>query len=281
MAKPVGAIPIAMEGATRTVSLKMRLNRIYAMYQRPLISLMAGVAFFALWEWAGASRIINPLFISSPSAIGRAAVKVFSQGDIWNDLYVSGTEFVLGFGLAIIVAIPSGLLLGWYRLINYIFEPFVSALNATPRIALVPLLIIWFGIGLWSKVAIVFLGAVFPIILNTYAGVRTLDESLLRAARSFGANDWQIFRTIALPSSVPFILAGLRLGLGRALVGIVVGELVAATAGIGYFMAIAGATFQTDKLFVGIFIITGVGVLLTEILNRLERRFEAWRPQRV
>jgi NitT/TauT family transport system permease protein len=281
MDKRVEALPLAVERAASALSGTARLSRLYARYQRSLISLSAIVVFFALWEWAGTSRIINPLFISAPSAIWRAALKVFSQGDIWNDLYVSGTEFALGFGLAIAFAIPFGLLLGWYRIVNYIFEPFVSALNATPRIALVPLLIIWFGIGLWSKVAIVFLGAVFPIILNTYTGVRTLDELLLRAARSFGANDWQIFRTIALPGSVPFILTGLRVGLGRALVGIVVGELVAATAGVGYFMALAGATFQTDKLFVGIFIITFFGVLFTELLNRLEHRVEAWRPQRM
>lgn len=245
---------------------------------------------------------INPLFTSAPSKIGLAAIRMFCvppdfaknviqsycppgvkpdlTADIWNGLYVSGSEFVLGFTFAVLFAIPVGLLLGWYRKFNYVFEPFVSALNATPRVALTPLLIIWFGIGIWSKVALVFLGGVFPIIINTQSGVRALDELLLRAARSFGARDRQIFTTIALPGSIPFILSGIRVGLGRALVGIVVGELIGATAGIGYLMSIAGATFQTDKLFVGIFIITGFGVLITSVVNRFEHRFDAWRPKR-
>ncbi len=245
---------------------------------------------------------INSLFTSAPSKITLSAIRMFcvpppfAQGsipslcppgikpdltaDIWNGLYVSGSEFLLGFTFAILFGIPFGLLLGWYRKFNYVFEPFVSALNATPRVALTPLLIIWFGIGIWSKVALVFLGGVFPIIINTQSGVRALDELLLRAARSFGARDRQIFTTIALPGSIPFILSGIRVGLGRALVGIVVGELIGATAGIGYLMSIAGATFQTDKLFVGIFIITGFGVLITNLVNRLEHRFDAWRPKR-
>ncbi|MCL4486598.1 MAG: ABC transporter permease [Chloroflexi bacterium] len=269
-----------MEAIPQGVSLRQHVARLYAKYQHPLLSLSGVLIFFALWEYIGTSGLIDPLFISSPTAILRAAVQMVQQGEIWNDLYVSGTEFSIGFLLAIVVGIPFGILYGWYRTFYYIFDPFVSAFNATPRIALTPLFIIWFGIGLWSKVALVFLGAIFPLVLNTFSGVRTLDETLIRAARSFGASDWQIFRTVGLPGLVPFILSGLRVGLGHALIGIVVGELVAATAGIGYSMAIAGATFQTDKLFVGILIITGFGILFTQALNRIERHFDAWRPQK-
>ncbi|MDE3088682.1 MAG: ABC transporter permease [Chloroflexota bacterium] len=273
------AISVSNEASAQRVPLGKRIWRLYVAFQRPILSISGLLVFFLAWEYVGTSGLINPLFVSAPSKILAAAVRMVQQGDLWNDLYVSGTEFFIGFALAILVGIPLGMLLGWYRTVYYIFDPFVSALNATPRIALTPLFIIWFGIGIWSKVALVFLGAIFPIILNTFSGVRTLDELLLRAARSFGANDRQIFKTIVLPGSVPFILSGLRLGLGRALVGIVVGELVAATAGIGYEMAIAGATFQTDKLFVGVLILTAFGVLFTEGLNRLEHRFDAWRPQ--
>jgi NitT/TauT family transport system permease protein len=160
------------------------------------------------------------------------------------------------------------------------FDPFISALYALPRSALLPILILWLGIGIRSKIAIVFLGAVFPILINAMAGVRTIDEMLLRCARSFGANDRQLFLTLAVPSSVPFIVTGLRLGVGRALVGIVVGELVAATAGIGYMMSVAGATFQTDKVYVGIMLLAGTGYVLTALLKRLESYFETWRPGR-
>ncbi len=267
------------EASVERVPLGKRIWRLYVRFQRPILGIGGLLAFFLIWEYVGTSGLINPLFVSAPSKILRAGIRMIQQGDIWNDLYVSGTEFFIGFALAIVIGIPFGMLLGWYRTVYYIFDPFVSALNATPRIALTPLFIIWFGIGIWSKVALVFLGALFPIVLNTFSGVRTLDELLLRAARSFGANDRQIFKTIVLPGSVPFILSGLRLGLGRALVGIVVGELVAATAGIGYEMAIAGATFQTDKLFVNVLILTAFGVLFTEVLNHVEHRFDAWRPQ--
>jgi ABC-type nitrate/sulfonate/bicarbonate transport system permease component len=273
------AISAPNGASVERVPLGKRIWRLYVRFQRPILGIGGLLAFFLIWEYVGTSGLINPLFVSAPSKILRAGIRMIQQGDIWNDLYVSGTEFFIGFALAIIIGIPFGMLLGWYRTVYYIFDPFVSALNATPRIALTPLFIIWFGIGIWSKVALVFLGALFPIVLNTFSGVRTLDELLLRAARSFGANDRQIFRTIVLPGSVPFILSGLRLGLGRALVGIVVGELVAATAGIGYEMAIAGATFQTDKLFVNVLILTMFGVVFTEVLNHVEHRFDAWRPQ--
>jgi len=271
--------PASIDTPGEQVSFTKRILRMYVTFQRPILSISGMVVFFLGWEYIGTSGLVNPLFTSAPSKIFRAAVVMVQQGDIWNDLYVSGTEFAIGFAIAIAIGIPLGMLLGWYKTAYYLLDPFVTAFNATPRIALTPLFIIWFGIGIWSKVALVFLGAVFPIILNTFSGVRTIDELLLRAARSFGAKDRQIFTTIVLPGSVPFILSGLRLGLGRALVGIVVGEMVAATAGIGYSMAVAGATFQTDKLFVGVLILTAFGVMFTEGLNRLEHRFDAWRPQ--
>ena len=144
---------------------------------------------------------------------------------------------------------------------------------------LLPLLILWLGIGIESKIAIVFLGAIFPIVMNVMAGMRTLDEHLLRCARSFGATDRQILLTIALPSTLPFLIAGIRLAVGRALIGVVVGELVASTAGIGHMMAMASASFQTDKVFVGVMILAATGYGLTELLSRAEAHFERWRPR--
>jgi ABC-type nitrate/sulfonate/bicarbonate transport system permease component len=162
---------------------------------------------------------------------------------------------------------------------SYIFDPFINAMNATPRVALLPLIIIWLGIGILSKVGIIFLGAVFPMLINARDGVKTTPHNLLNAARSFGASEWQIFRSVVFPSTVPFIITGLRLGVGRALVGVLVGELYAATAGIGFMITVAGATFQTDKVFVGILIFAITGVILTVILDRMERRFDKWRPK--
>jgi NitT/TauT family transport system permease protein len=168
--------------------------------------------------------------------------------------------------------------LGWYRRLHIIFDPFVAALYATPRVALVPLFLLWLGIGLKSKIAIIFLGAMFPVLVNVMAGVKTVDEMLVRCARSFGATDRQIFFTLAVPGAVPFIVTGMRLAVGRGLVGLYVAELVASTAGIGHLMNVAGATFQTDKFFVGVVILAVSGYVLTELIKRLEARFESWRP---
>lgn len=246
---------------------------------RKLLSLTSVVIFLALWELLPALGLVKPLFTSSPSRIVAAFVEL-AQGRLWYDLWVSGVEFAVGMGLAVIVGIPTGVLLGWSTRFNAIFGPYVAALYAVPRVALMPLLILWLGIGLYSKIAVVFLGAVFPIIVNTMSGVRVLDGALVRCARSFGANDRQILTTVALPASVPFILAGLRLGVGRGLVGVVVGELIASQAGIGNMMSRAGATFQTDKVFVGVMILALFGWSLTALLEALERRFDSWRPQR-
>jgi NitT/TauT family transport system permease protein len=222
--------------------------------------------------------LVQPLFTSSPSRILIAARWLAGNG-LWNDIWISLMEFSIGFSLAVIVGVPLGVLLGWYRRWHAVFDPFITMLYTTPRVALLPLLILWLGIGLSSKIAVVFLGAIFPILINVTAGMRTIDETLLQCARSFGAKDRQIFTTLALPSSVPFTLSGLRIGVGRALVGVVVGEMVASTGGIGHMMAVAGSTFQTDKVFVGIFLIAGFGYGITSLLNRLERRFDSWRPQ--
>ena len=248
------------------------------------LSERAGIGTFAVvlalvaWEAAYRLRLVDPLFISAPSRVSIAAVELFAAGGIWNDLRVSGVEFLVGFLLSVVVGIPMGLVMGWYRRLAYVLDPFVNALYATPGVALLPLVVIWLGIGIWSKIAIVFLGAVFPVLLSTYAGVRTTDARLLRGARSFGADDLQIFRTLVLPGSVPFIVTGLRLGVGRALIGVVVGELYAAQAGIGFLIAVAGNQFQTDKVFVGVFPIALAGVASMGALTRLERRFERWRP---
>ena len=246
--------------------------------ERAVIGALSVAVALLAWEAAYRLRLVDPLFISAPSRILAAAAELFGAGGIWNDLRVSGIEFLVGFVLSVVVGIPLGMVMGWYRRLAHALDPFVNALYATPRVALLPLVVIWLGIGIWSKIAIVFLGAVFPVLLSTYSGVRTTDARLLRAARSFGADDLQIFRTLILPGSVPFIITGLRLGVGRALIGVVVGELYAAQAGIGFLISVAGNSFQTDKVFVGVFIIALVGIASMEFLTRLERRFERWRP---
>jgi ABC-type nitrate/sulfonate/bicarbonate transport system permease component len=256
------------------------LYKFYLNQEKKILGTAAVVVFLTAWELVGnVFGMINPMFMSAPSLIWKAAVQLFASGEIWNDLYVSGIEFGWGYLLSVIVGVPFGIATGWYKKMAYIFDPFINAMNATPRVALLPLVIIWLGIGILSKVGIIFLGAVFPILINSRDGVKTTPYNLLTAARSFGATEWQIFKSVVLPSTVPFILTGLRLGVGRALIGVMVGELYAATAGIGFMITVAGATFQTDKVFVGVLVFAITGMISMELLTKLESRFDKWRPK--
>jgi len=264
------------------------LYKFYLNNEKAIIGVTSVCFFLLLWEFMGGPvnvynpfpfLRVNPMFMSAPSLVWKAAVDLFSSGEIWNDLRVSGIEFFWGYVLSIVVAVPFGIATGWYRKMSYLFDPFINAMNATPRVALLPLVIIWLGIGILSKVGIIFLGPVFPILINARDGVKTTPHTLINAAKSFGATEWMIFKSVVLPATVPFILTGLRLGLGRALVGVMVGELYAATAGIGFMITVAGATFQTDKVFVGVLVFALTGMTGMEVLTRIERRFDKWRPK--
>ena len=249
-----------------------------ARYEGFVIGSAAVLVFLVVWQLAALRRVVPELFLPGPLDIANAFAAYLARGQIWPDMWGSGQELIYGFALSIIIGLPLGMLMGWYRRLSQALDPFVTFFYSIPRVALTPLLIIWFGIGINSKIAVVFLGAIFAIVINTAAGVRNLDPALIKAARSFGASDAQLFRTVVLPGSVPFILTGLRLGLGHALTGVVVGELVAAQAGVGLMMATAGATFQTSKVFVGLVIFATTGVVMTNILSRIEQRFQSWKP---
>lgn len=264
-------------GTRETRNFAAAVKETLRRHEKSMISLAAVLLFLLIWESVGQLELIKPILISSPSRIIIAASWLFAH-DFGTDIITSLSEFIFGYALAILIAVPLGLAMGWYPRLNAIIDPFAQALNATPRVALVPVIMIWLGIGLASKVAVVFLGAFFPILLGGVAGVQSIDGLLLKCARSFGATDRQIFRTVIIPGSVPWLITGMRIGVGRAVVGVVVAELIAATAGIGHVMAVAGATFQTDKVFVGILLLAGFGYLTSSILRRIERRYQVWKP---
>jgi NitT/TauT family transport system permease protein len=246
--------------------------------ERLLIGVVSVGLFLAAWEIVARTGAIHPLFISSPTAIVAAARRLWASGELSRHVAASGTEFLIGCLLAAVIGVPLGLAAGWYRRLNYALDPFLAAFYATPRVALLPLIILWVGLGLWAKSLVVFMSAFFPICMTTIGGVRTVSAAHLEVARSFGAGDAHVFRTIVLPSCLPFILAGLRLGVGRGLVGVIVAELYGASAGIGFLINIAGSMFQTDIVFVGIALLAGFGLLFNELLRRAERRVERWRP---
>jgi len=252
-------------------------------YQRHESLILGGgsiLLILGLWEAAWKARLISPLFFSGPSAIARQMAYAWTKGHLKSDLVYSGTNFILGFAAAVVAGVTLGILIGWYRKLRMLLDPTLTALYATPRVAMIPLILIWFGIGMWSKVFIVFISAFFPILVNTVGGMRAIDRDLLRAARAFCASDWQIFKTVAIPGSVPFILTGIRQGVALGLIGVVVGEMFGGSEGIGFMVAYGGQTFATDTLFVGVVIIAVAGIVLTWIAERLERRFSQWRPER-
>ncbi len=248
-------------------------------YEPILFGTISVASFLAVWQIVASARIMPVLFLPGPWDVGQAFVKLFQTDDIWLDIGTSGAEVGIGYGMAIVVGLVLGALMGWYTRVQYTLDPFVNFFYSTPRVVLVPLFIIWFGIDMPSKIVVIFLGALFPIIINTMAGVRNTEAALLRVARSFGASDALTFRRIVLPGSVPFILTGFRLGIGHALTGVVVAELLAARHGVGQLIAIAGQTFQTPKMLAGVILIACTGMLLTSILQRIENRFQKWRPQ--
>jgi NitT/TauT family transport system permease protein len=271
-----------------------RAVRIYLAHERAILGLAALLVVLIVWEglgrgwWAdllspllGRSAEglrLKPIFVSSPSAVATAAWSLFvTTGKIWPHLAASGLELALGLGLALLVGVPLGLLCGRYRLISHALAPFVSALNATPQIALLPLVVLWIGTGLAARVFIIFLLAVLPLFINAHAAVRTTDLRLLTVARSFAASEAFLFRSIIVPSALPFLLAGLRLAIGRGMIGIVVGELTGAAIGVGFMINRAGATFETDVVFVGVLTIVAAGLLLTDIVRRIEGAVGVWR----
>lgn len=236
------------------------------------------VLLLVAWEAVSRAEWINPSIWSRPTDIAVAAVEYFATGTGWSDVRVSGAEFLYGFLLATAFGLVFGYAIGWWRWLDELTEPLVNFANASPRIALVPILITVFGIGITSKVAVVFLAAVFPILLNVRAGVRTVDRSLIEVAQSFKASNLQMLRTVFIPASVPSVITGIRLGIGQGLVGMVVGELIASTAGLGFVINTAANQFRPDLAFVALFIVSGTGVLLSSLLKAVERRLDRWRP---
>ncbi|MEO6626778.1 MAG: ABC transporter permease [Burkholderiaceae bacterium] len=270
--------------AAATIAMAPRVRPRQSFYRRNtglVLGTVTVIVVMILWELIWQSGRISPLFFSGPSAVAKRFVHELVEGNLLSDIAYSGRNFLVGFALACLVAIPLGVLLGWYRFFRMLVDPFLNAFYATPRIAFIPLIIIWFGIGMWSKVFIIFLAVLFPVLINTIAGVKNLDPDLLKAARAYCALDRQIFVTIALPSSVPFILAGVRQGVAHGLIGVIVGEIFAGNEGIGFMIAYAGQTFATDLLLCGVLITATAGMLITAIADRIQRHFSKWRPREV
>jgi ABC-type nitrate/sulfonate/bicarbonate transport system permease component len=249
-------------------------------------ALGAGSIALLLLVWQAVPSFVSlkpgtKLFFTVPTQIAGTLWQMFASGSVWAPLGVSATAFAIGLALSIVAGLPLGVLLGRSNTLSAMFDPFITAFNATPRLVFLPLLMLWFGIGLWSKVAVVFLGALFPLLINTYEGVRNADRLLINVVRSFGANEWDIARLVVVPNALPFIVVGLRLAIGRAVLGVVVSEFFGSQEGLGVVMVRAASAFQVNVVFAGLVIFAALSLAMTGLVKLLEDRMTRWRPQHV
>lgn len=272
-----------MEAGTEAAATQVMQARAagLAVFYRRNLALCRGAASLlgglVLWEVVARYVIESTLIIVPPSHVVGAFAELLSKGELQTHVYVSGLEFVVGFALAAVVGIAMGIAIGVSNLVRDVLDPWLSALYATPVVAFAPLFVVWMGIGPSSKVAVAFLLAVLPIIINTSAGIRTTDQNLVDVARSFAASRGQVFFKILIPYALAFIIAGLRLGVGRAIIGVVVAEFFGTRAGLGYLILTSSQLFDTSALFVAVVILAGVGVISVVGLQKLERWLAPWR----
>lgn len=244
---------------------------------RAVVGATSIVVVLLAWQGLSDLGVLSKLFFSSPSEVVAAGLEEVRNAEFWQLAGKSAWEFAVGFGLAAAVGLPLGVCVGWFRNFGYFLDPWINFLYCLPRIALTPLLLITFGIGQTAIIAVVFLGAIFEILLNTSNGAKVVDKRLLDVAKEFGASRTRVFAGIVLPSSVPFMIVGLRLGVARALIGVIIGELFAGGTGLGQSISFASNALQTGRvLFLTSFFLL-IAILITEGLRMVENRLGSWR----
>jgi ABC-type nitrate/sulfonate/bicarbonate transport system permease component len=240
-----------------------------------LIRLVTVGAFLIAWELYG--RSLSPIFLSYPVAILGAAVELIRSGELVAAMLKSLQGLVIGYSIALVLGITLGLLMGRYKSVYHALNPFIVALYATPTVALTPLIMLWFGLGLQAKIVIISEACFFPIVLNTFAGVRNVSRSNVDVARAYGASESQVLRMVLLPSALPFIMAGIRLAVGRGVIGMIVAEFFTALSGLGSLIIVYSNAFATAKLFVPVITLSLLGLTLTALAQLLERRMAPWK----
>jgi len=242
---------------------------------RAVISIVVGLA---IWEAVVRMFDISSFALVPPSEIVREFRVVIEQGLLWEHLQISLHSLILGLSLSALIAIPLGLAAGTFRAMREYTDPWILALYATPMVAFAPLIIISLGFGVQAKTAVVAFACFFPIVINTTAGVRAVDKDLIEVGTAFKASHWESFRWIALPGAAPFIFAGLRLAVGRGVVGLVVADLFGARAGLGLFLLQSSQSFNISRVFVAASVLAILGVTFTFLIAQIERRTLRWRP---
>jgi ABC-type nitrate/sulfonate/bicarbonate transport system permease component len=228
------------------------------------------------WQIGSSAGLLDPLFVSSPVEVLRTAIRVIPSAEFIGHVSNTAQTLFMGLVIAVIVGVFVGLPIGWFPRLNATFEPVIAGVYGVPYIAFLPVIIMWTGIGMLSRVIIVFWSAVFPLIINSIQGAREVDDNYLRVGRSFSATNLQMFFTITLPSAVPYILAGLRTSIGRAIVGVVVAEFFMSSKGLGYFINLKANALEMAPAFVAIVLLALFGIALTSIVTYIENRFCNW-----
>lgn len=245
------------------------------MSPKPIVRLLSFVAVISLWEYFG--RRINPILFTYPSAVAQAFVSLVASGELQS--YMTSSLLVLAYAstLAIVVGVLFGVTMGRFSVVEWAADIYISALYSTPMVAVVPLIVLWFGFKIPAKVVIVFSFMVFPVLLNTFEGVKNVDRNLQEVARSFCSSEAQLWRHLIIPSAIPFIVAGVRLAIGRGLVGMIVAEFYTSVTGLGYMIVRYANALETDKLFVPIVVVMLLGVGLMSLAKWVEGRIAPWR----
>jgi NitT/TauT family transport system permease protein len=262
-----GGIAVAPSGATAEPRPRFWQQRAFFRYGFVILVL-------AVWEWLG--PLVNPILFSHPSKIAVAFYELTVSGEL--PYYALESLEILACGLvfAIIVGVPLAVLMARVKPIDWALDWPINALYSTPMVALVPLLVLWFGIYMQAKIIVVFLFAVFPILINTYQGVRECDKNMLEVARSFRSPEWKMWQDVLLPFALPYIAAGIRLAIGRGLVGMVIAEFYTTISGLGYMISRYANVFETDKTFVPVLLLMFLGIALTSALKWIERHIAPW-----
>lgn len=242
--------------------------------QELLVRLISVAAVLTVWQIGGAQ--ISPVLFTTPIAIFWAAIDMIGSGELWRYLWPSLLVLFYGLSIAVVAGITIGLLLARFRLLDVAFDMYITFLYSTPAVALVPIIVLWAGFETTAKVVILFLFAFFPMVINTYQGVKNVDKHLLDVGRAFRCSEAQTWRHIILPASLPFIVTGLRLAVGRGLIGMVIADLYTAISGIGYLIVRTASTYQVDRMFVPVVTLGILGVTMTALLRLVERKVAPW-----
>lgn len=270
------AVDIHKSEAQRERFSLMRSWRSLSEFRRGVILRVLSMAItLGVWEWYG--RGVSPILMSYPTAILAAVPRMLASGELPVAFWYSLQSVLIGVALAIVTGVLLGLLTGRYRTMHYLTDVQLTALYSTPHVALLPLLMLWFGIGSGAEIALIYLSGFFPIVINTHSGVRNISHGLVEVALAEGASERQVFTKIVLPAALPFIMTGIRLAMGRSVVGMVVAEMMATVGGLGASIQRYTVAFVTDKLFVVIIALALMGVGLTELARFLERRLTSWK----